>query len=118
MQTLFAEINSVTDNGATPTYTNTDGMIQALQELHINELLGFENDGAYEEGPNDIDAPLRAIQGDTKDYTMGGSGKLQASLGALIEEYSHIFSYSVNTDLCLGIFRENMLFEALEYSYY
>ena len=30
MQTLFAEINSITDNGATPTYTNTDDMIQAL----------------------------------------------------------------------------------------
>ena len=87
MQTLFAEINSVTDNGATPTYTNTDDMIQVLQGLHISELLGFEDDGVDEEGPNDIaNAPLRAIQGDTKDYTMGSSETLQASLGALIEE--------------------------------
>ena len=70
-------------------------MIQALQGLHISELLGFEDDGADEEGPNDIDAPLRAIQGDTKDYTMGGSEKLQAALGVLIEEYNDIFSYSV-----------------------
>jgi len=53
------------------------------------------NDGADEERPNDIDAPLRAIQSDTKDYTMDGSGKLQASLGALIAEYNDIFSYSV-----------------------
>ena len=59
MQTLFAEINAVTDNGATPTYTNTDDMIQALQGLHISELLGFEDNGADEEGPNDIDTPLR-----------------------------------------------------------
>jgi len=86
MQTLFAEINSVTDNVATPTYTNTEDMIQALQGLHISELLGFEDDGADEEGPNDMDAPLRAIQGATKDYTMGGSEKLQAALGALIEK--------------------------------
>jgi len=93
MQTLFAEINSVTDNGAT--YTNTDDMIQALQGLHISELLGFEDNGADEEGPNDIDAPLRVIQGDTKDYTMGGSEKLQETLGALIEEYNDIFSFSV-----------------------
>ena len=70
-------------------------MIQALQGLHISELLGFEDDGVDEEGPKDIDAPLRAIQGDTKDYTMGGSEKLQAALGALIEEYNDIFSYSV-----------------------
>ena len=54
MQTLFAEINSITDNGATPTYTNTDDMIQALQGLHISELLGFEDDGADEEGPTTL----------------------------------------------------------------
>ena len=72
----------------------TDDMIQALQGLHISELLGFEDDGADEEGPNDMDAPLRAIQGGAKDYTMGGSANLQATLSALIE-YSDIFSYSV-----------------------
>ena len=95
MRTLFAEINSITDNVATPTYTNPDDMIQALQGLHISELLEFEDDDADEDGPNDFEAPLRAIQSDTKDYTMGSSEKLQASLGALIEEYSDIFSYSV-----------------------
>jgi len=42
MQTLFTEINAVTDNMATPTYTNEDELIQAL---HISELLGFEDDG-------------------------------------------------------------------------
>ena len=70
-------------------------MIQALEGLHISELLGFEDDGADEEGPNDIDAQLKAIQNDTKDYNMGGSEKLQATLSALIEEYNDIFSYSV-----------------------
>jgi hypothetical protein len=95
MRTLFAEINAVTENAATPTYTNPDDMIQALQGLHISELLGFEDDGADEDGHNDIETPLRAVHGDTKDYTMGGSEKLQASLGTLIEEYSDNFSYSV-----------------------
>ena len=51
MQTLFAEINSVTNNATTPTYTNPDDVIQALQGLHISELLGFEDDGADEDGP-------------------------------------------------------------------
>ena len=49
IRTLFAEINSVTDNVATPTYTNPDDMIQALQGLHISELLGFEDYGADED---------------------------------------------------------------------
>ena len=71
MQTLCAEINSVTDHVATPTYTNTDDMIQALQRLHISELLGFEDVGADDVGSNEFDAPLRAIQGDKKDYTLG-----------------------------------------------
>ena len=73
IQTLFVEINEVMDNMATPTYTNEDELIQALQGLHVSELLGFDDDGADEDGANDIDAPLRAISGDIKDYTMGGS---------------------------------------------
>ena len=71
MQTLFAEFDSVTDNVATPTYTKTDDMIQALQGLHISVLLEFEDDDADEEEPDDIDAPLRALQSNTKDNTMG-----------------------------------------------
>ena len=68
MQTLFAEIYAVTDNMGTPTYNNEDELIQALQRLHISELLGFE------------------------DYTMGGSEYLQSQLRGLIEEYGDIFS--------------------------
>jgi len=55
------------DNATTPTYTNPDDMIQALQGLHISELLGFKDDGADEDGLNDIEAPLREVNGDTKD---------------------------------------------------
>jgi len=79
MQTLFAEINSITDNATTQTYTNPDDMIQALQKLHISELLGFEKDGAYENGRN----------GGTKDYTMGGSETLQEAPSALIDEFRY-----------------------------
>ena len=78
MRTLFVEINSVTDNAPTPTYTNPYNMIQALQGFHISEPLGFE-DGADEDGPNDIEAPLREIQGNMKDYIMGGSEKLHVT---------------------------------------
>ena len=76
---VFAEINAVTDNMATPTYNNEDELIQALQGLHISKLLGFEDDGTDEEGPNDIDI---SSMGNTfnEDYTMDGSEYLQSQL--------------------------------------
>ena len=79
MQALFEiEINAVTDNMATPTYSNEDELIQALQGLHMSEILGFEDDGADEEGPNDIDIQLMGNTAN-EDYTMGGSECLQSS---------------------------------------
>ena len=55
MATLFAEINSITDNSATPTYSDPDKLIQALQGLHLSEILEFDDDGADEDRQNDID---------------------------------------------------------------
>jgi hypothetical protein len=89
MQALFA----VTDM-ATPTYSNEDELIQALQGLHMSEILGFEDDGADEEGPNDIDIQLMGNTAN-EEYTMGGSDYLQSQLRGLIEDYRDIFSYSV-----------------------
>ena len=43
MATLFAEINSITDNFATPTYSDPDELIQALQGLHLSEILEFDD---------------------------------------------------------------------------
>ena len=79
-------------NMATPTYSNEDELIQALQELHMSELLGFEDDGAEEQGANDIDIQLSNTE--NEDYTMGVSEYLQSQLRGLIEDYKDIFSYS------------------------
>ena len=95
MATLFAEINSVTDNFDRPTYSDPSELIQALQGLHLSEVLEFDDDGADEEGQNDIDISRMKEGSDNKDYTMGGSEKLQNALTDLITEYDDIFSYSV-----------------------
>ena len=95
MATLFAEINSITDNFDTPMY-NSDELIQALQELHLSEILElFDDDGADEDGQNDINISRINTSSDNYGYTMGGSEKLQASLTDLRTEYEDIFSYSV-----------------------
>ena len=61
-------------------------MIQALQGLHPSEILKFDNDGADEDGQNDID-----ISSDKKNYTMGSFEKLQNALTDLITECDNIF---------------------------
>ena len=43
MKALFAEINAVTDNMATPTYSNEDELIQALQGLHQRATGGLHH---------------------------------------------------------------------------
>jgi len=95
MRTLFAEINAVTENAATPTYTNPDDMIQALQDYILASFWDSKTTAQTKRDLTTLTPPLMAITGDTKDYTMGGSEILQASLGALIEEYNDIFSHSV-----------------------
>ena len=93
MATVFAEINSITDNFDRPTYSDPSELIQAIQGLHLSEVLEFDDDGADEEGKNDIS---RMKEGsDNKDYTMGGSEKLQNALADLITEYDDIFTSSV-----------------------
>ena len=82
------------DNMATPIYNNEDEMIQALQGLHMSKLLGFKDDGANEEGPNNIDISLMGNRFN-EDYNMGGSEYLQSQLCSLIEDYRAIFSYSI-----------------------
>ena len=66
----------------------------AEQGLYISELLGFNDDCADEEGPNDIDISLMESNMSNKDFTTVGSEYLQCQLRSLIEEYGDIFSYS------------------------
>jgi hypothetical protein len=44
MATLFAEINAVTDNFDRPTYSDPSELIQALQGLHLSEVLEFDDE--------------------------------------------------------------------------
>ena len=61
----------------------------------MSEMLGYDDDGAEDEGVNDIDTTLMAPNVPNKDYTLGGTPALQSKLHTLIQQYSDIFSYSV-----------------------
>ena len=95
MDTLFAQIDAITDNEHKPTYEDADELTQALQGLHISQILGIDDDGADEEGPNDIVISRMNDKARNDDYTMGGFPNLQQELHSLIHEFDNIFSYSV-----------------------
>ena len=90
METLFAKIDSITDNEHKPTYEDANELTQALQGLHMSQLLGIDDDGADEEGPNDIDISRMNGAARNYDYTIGGSKNLQRELHSLINEYEDI----------------------------
>ena len=95
MDTLFAQIDTITDNEHKPTYEDANELTQALQGLHMSQILGIDDDRADEEGPNDIDISRMNGAARDDDYTIGGSTILQKELHSLIKEYDDIFSYSV-----------------------
>ena len=51
-----------------PIYTNQDDLVQALQGLHMSDILGYVDDGAEDE-PNDIDISRMSATA-KNDYTM------------------------------------------------
>ena len=61
----------------------------------MSQILGIDDDGADEDGPNDIDISRMNGSARNDDYTIGGSPALQDNLHALIREYDDISSYSV-----------------------
>ena len=61
----------------------------------MRDMLGNDDDGADEDGVNDIDI-TRMVHNDlNNDYQLGVSEQLKNALRALISEFSDIFSYSV-----------------------
>ena len=60
----------------------------------MSQMLGIDDDGADEEGPNDIDMSLMNGWKGMMTTPSGGSPALQETLDALIKEYDDIFSYS------------------------
>ena len=81
METLFAQIDAITDNALKTTYEDTEELTQALQGLHMSQILGIDDDGADENDPNDIDI--------SKNGTT-----LQDNLHALMNEYDDIATLS------------------------
>ena len=95
MATMIAVLHAVADTTLVPTYTDPLELSQAMQGLHMRDMLGYDDDGADEDGGNDIDI-TRMVHNDlNNDYQLGGSVLLQTALRALIAEFSDIFSYSV-----------------------
>jgi len=95
METLFAQTDAITDNDHKLTYEDTDELTQALQGLHMSQILGIDDDRADGQGPNDIDISRMNGSARNDDYTIGGSPALQEDLHARIKECDDIFSYSV-----------------------
>ena len=90
---MIAELHAVADTTLVPTYTDPLELSQAMQGMHMRDMLGYDDDGADVEGINDI--TRIAPNSTNNDYQLGGSKHLQKALHALIAEFHDIFSYSV-----------------------
>jgi hypothetical protein len=95
MQSLFYNISSAADTTYLPTYTTVDDMTQTIQNLHMSDLLEYDDDGSSTDGPNDIDVTRMLPGAANNDYDIGGSPFLQGQIKILMGEYNDIFSYNV-----------------------
>ena len=55
MATMIAELHAVVDTTLVPTYTDPLELSQAMQGLHMRDMLRYDDDGADEDGVNVID---------------------------------------------------------------
>ena len=55
MATMIAELHAESDTTLIPIYTAPIELSQALQGLHMRDILGYDDDGADEDGVDDID---------------------------------------------------------------
>ena len=93
METLFAQISAITDNEHEPTYEDTEELTQALQGLHMSQILGIDDVGAVEERPNEIGISSMNESARNDDDTIGGwCPGTSEKLHALIKEYGDILS--------------------------
>ena len=81
---MVAEIHAVADTTIC-LHTDPLQLAQAMHGLHMSELLGYDDDGAEDEGVNDIDTTLMAPNVTNEDYALGGTPALQAKLRTLIQ---------------------------------
>jgi len=75
METMIAELHAVEDTTLVPTYTDPIYLLQAMQGLHMRDMLGYDDDGADEAGVNDIDITRIVQHTLNHDYQLGGNSK-------------------------------------------
>ena len=52
---LIDELHAVADTALVPTYTDPLELLQAMQGLHMRDMLGYDDDDVDEDGVNGID---------------------------------------------------------------
>ena len=72
-------------------YSHILTQFSSHKPLHMRDMLGYDDDGADEDGVNDIDI-TRMVQ---HNLNHDGTVQLQQALNSMIAEFSDIFSYSV-----------------------
>ena len=77
MATMIAESHAVSDSALVPTYTDPLELSQVMQGLHMRDMLGYDDDGADEDGVNDKDISRMDPNHGNNDYQLGGSPHLQ-----------------------------------------
>jgi len=70
-------------------------MTQTIQQLHLSDILDYDDDGTSVDGPNDIDISCMTQIPTLTDYDIGGSPNLRRRIQLLMHEYRDIFSYNV-----------------------
>jgi len=68
MATMIAELHAVADTTLVPTYTDPIELSQAMQGLHMRDMLWYDDDGAVEDGVNDIDITRMDPANSNNDY--------------------------------------------------
>ena len=71
MATIIAELHAVADTTLVPTYADPLELSEAMQGLHMRDMLWYDDDGADEDGVNDIDITRMATNSTNSDYQLG-----------------------------------------------
>jgi hypothetical protein len=95
MATLYHILQDQADTSHIPAFHDAEDITQTIQALHMSDILGYEDDGSADNGPNDVDISRMRPDSLNDDFAIGGPPELQADIRLLLQEYNDIFSYSV-----------------------
>ena len=68
---MIAKLHAVAGTTLVPTYTDPLELSPAMFGLHMRDMLGYDDDGADEDGVNDIDITRMATNSTNNDYQLG-----------------------------------------------